>query len=328
MEYKDRNVPYLKIFFLLVCCLTAFLSQAEKVPLIRDEKIIFDLLNKGDIVLSKNVAKAFGKKESVMEIRRIGLVKNSLQIRAAFRDKTVKIYARRNAGVMYYDSYYNELAAYIISKYLGLNIIPATVFRRIGIAKKGLETSNELIKGTLQLWLENTIELYNLTSQNLPYPGALHYKNSQIKEVKAFDCIIGNVDRHAGNLLVDLNERFEEENGVLDRKKVYLGKIWAIDHSRSFYRGIRPDSRSCQLSKLKSGAISLQFIQGMRAWKIEEVAQRLRASGLTEQQLERIRLDTLERRLQKVKKHFEEAQQKSGMTDAEYYSSGLWHRVW
>jgi len=321
-------VPYLKIPFLLSIYLSAFLSHAETVPLIRDEKIIFDLLNKGDINLSKNIAKAFGKKESTMEIRRVGLVKNSLQIRAAFRDKSVKSYARRNVGLMYYDSYYNELAAYVISKYLGLNIIPATVFRSIGIAKKGLEPSKELRKGSLQLWIENTVSLYDLTSNNLPYPGALDYKNSQIKEIKAFDCIIGNVDRHAGNLLVDLNERFEDQNEVTGRKKAYLGKIWAIDHSRSFYRGTPPDMRVCQLSKLKSAAISIQFIQGMRAWKIEEVEKRLRVSGLSEQQLKHIKLETLERRFQRVKKHFEEEQQKSGMTDEEYYSSGLWHRVW
>lgn len=321
-------MPYLKVPFLLVFCLTAFLSQAETVPLIRDEKIIFDLLNKGDINLSKNIAKAFDKKESIMEIRRIGLVKNSLQIRAAFRDKTVKAYARRNVGLIYYDSYYNELAAYVISKYLGLNIIPATVFRSIPIAKKGLEPSKKLRKGSLQLWIENTVELYDLTSHNLPYPGVLDYKNRQIKEIKALDCIIGNVDRHAGNLLVDLNERFEDQNEVTDRKRAYLGKIWAIDHSRSFYRGTPPDSRICQLSKLKSGAISIQFIQGMRAWKIEEVEEKLRASGISEQQLEHIRLETIERRFQRVKKHFEDEQRKSGMTDEEYYSSGLWHRVW
>ena len=321
-------MPYLKIPFLLTVLLTAFLSQAETVPLIRDEKIIFDLLNKGEINLSKNIAKAFSKKESTMEIRRIGLVKNSLQIRAAFRDKSVKGYARRNVGLIYYDSYYNELAAYVISKYLGLNIIPATVFRSIEIAKKGLEPSKKLRKGSLQLWIENTVALYDLTSHNLPYPGILDHKNSQIKEIKALDCIIGNVDRHAGNLLVDLNERFEDQGEVTGRKKAYLGKIWAIDHSRSFYRGTRPDIRACQLSKLKSGAISIQFIQGMRAWKIEEVEKRLRASGLSEQQLKHIKLETLERRFQRVKKHFEEEQRKSGMTDEDYYSSGLWHRVW
>jgi|GEM_PF-2040317 len=317
-----------KIPFLLIIYFTMFSSQAENMPLVRDEKVIFDLLNKGDINLSKNVAKAFDKKESTMEIRRIGLTLDSLQIRAAFRDKTVKGYARRNVGLMYYDSYYNELAAYVISKYLGLNIIPATVFRSLPIAKKGLEPSEELIKGSLQLWLENTVSLYHLTSHNLPYPGILDYKNYQIKEIKVFDCIIGNVDRHADNLLVDLNERFEDPTEMSSREKAYLGKIWAIDHSRSFYRGIRADMRSCQLSKLKLGAISIQFIRAMRMWKIEEVEKKLRASGLSEQQLKQIKLKTLERRFQRVKKHFEEEQKKSGMTDEEYYSSGLWHRVW
>ncbi|MDO6621166.1 MULTISPECIES: hypothetical protein [unclassified Shewanella] len=321
-------MQYLKMAFFLTIYLVAFLSHAVTVPLIRDETVIFDLLNDGDINLSKSVAKAFTTKESIMEIRRVGLVKNSVQIRAAFRDKTVKDYARGNVGLMYYDSYYNELAAYIISKYLGLNIIPATVLRSIPIGKKGLKPSKKLRKGSLQLWVENSVVLYDLTALSLPYPGSAEYKNHQIKEIKTFDCIIGNVDRHAGNLLVDLNERFEDPNEVTDRKKAYLGKIWAIDHSRSFYRGPRLDIRTCKLSKLKSDAISMQFMQGMRDWKIEELEKRLRASGLSEQQLAHLRLESIEHRFQKVKQHFEEQQRKSGMTDEEYYSSGLWHRVW
>ncbi|WP_076539950.1 hypothetical protein [Shewanella sp. UCD-KL21] len=321
-------MPYLKMTFLFTIFLIAFFSHAETIPLIRDEKIIFDLLYTGDLNLSKNVAKAFAKKESIMEIRRVGLVKNSLQIRAAFRDKAVKGNARGSMKLVYYDSYYNEVAAYIISKYLGLNIIPATVLRSMPIGPKGLVSSKQLRKGSLQLWVENTVVLFDLTSSKLSYPGSVEYKKHQIREIKAFDCIIGNVDRHAGNLLVDLNERFEASNELTGNKNAYLGKIWAIDHSRAFYRGPRLDSRSCKLSKLKSQSISIQFMQGMRAWKIEELEKRLRASGLSEQQLARIELDALEHRLQKVKKHFEDEQRNSALADEEYFSSGLWHRVW
>lgn len=136
------------------------------------------------------------------------------------------------------------------------------------------------------------------------------------------------MDGHAGNYLVDLNERLENNVETTGVQKNYLGKIWSIDHSRAFYRGTNLKIKHCDLGKLNYRSVSQAFIQGMRKWQISEVEKALRASGLSEQQLSRLNLESIDGRLQRVKEHFEVEQQKRNMTDEEFYSSGIWHQVW
>jgi len=125
--------------------------QTKSEELIRDESVILDLLNNGKINLSRSIAKTMSKKEGVMQIRRVGLDKNNIQIRAAFRDKSIYINGKNNGHIKYYDAYYNELAAYVIARYLGLNMIPITVLRNILISASRLKPApsievRELIK--------------------------------------------------------------------------------------------------------------------------------------------------------------------------------------
>ena len=316
-----------KILLLLLIGLAYALHATTKHPLIRDENVILDLLNNGHINLSDDVAKAMTQKESERRVRRIGLEKDGWRIRAAFRDKSVRIDGRRTREPKYYDAYYNELAAYLVAKYLGLNIIPATVLRSIPISASGLRPSSRLRQGTLQLWVENSIVEFDLSAKGINYPGNAVFRNQQLREILAMDCIIGNVDRHAGNLLIDLNERFEVEPSRKDKMRPYLGKIWAIDHSRAFHANARLEHRYCNLSKLKVRAISIPFIQHMRSWKVEEIDAILRSSGLSHQQIDNLHLGSMDRRVQLLKGHFEAAQQKSGLADEQFYSSGVWHRV-
>jgi hypothetical protein len=60
---------------------------------------------------------------------------------------------------------------------------------------------------------------------------------------------------------------------------------------------------------------------------MQELVDALEAGGLSKQQVTRLHLDLLERRLQRVREHLEAAQLESGMSDAEFYSSGIWHRA-
>ncbi|WP_026375867.1 hypothetical protein [Aestuariibacter salexigens] len=316
--------------FTLLSALIAIYSSipalsAAAQPLMRDEKIIFELLHHGEIVLSPDVAKAFGQDQSITQIRRIGLRNEQYQIRAAFRDKAIR--RIKEVDITFSDNYYHELAAYIISDYLGLNIIPPTVMREIRISSSGLNYSKDLRQGTLQFWVENSTVLFDHMDTDLVYPGNVDHKNSQIKEIKVFDCIIGNVDRHAGNLLVDGNPRFEATDSMT-KSAPYLGKIWAIDHSRAFYRGQIRSFEYCRLSKLKKGAISLQFAQSMKLWDIEKVEYLLLQGGLSAEQIESIRPASIELRFRKVQQHFIDTQRESGLSEKEFYSSGIWHRVY
>ena len=309
----------------LATCIFFLVAPPAAGQLIRDEQLILDLLSSGTIDLSKDVAKVMAEKESQRKIRRIGLEKNDLRIQAAFRDKQLPVAASKKLRVKYLDTYYNELAAYIISKQLGLNIVPATVLRSIGISKTGLQPRDELREGTLQLWIENSHVEYDLGKNGIDYPGDPTTRNQQLKEIRIFDCIIGNVDRHAGNLLIDFNPRYKDPAGD---QEPFIGKIWAIDHSKAFHRSARLSDQHCKLSEFTVQPVSLAFIQGIRSWQLVEAEETLRTAGLSEQQLSRLHLDVLERRLSKVHEHLEAEQVASKLSDDKFYSSGIWHEVW
>ena len=314
-----------KLSLLLATCIFFLISLPAAGQLIRDQPLILDLLSSGTIDLSQDVAKVMKEKESQRKIRRIGLERNGLRILAAFRDKQLSVSASIKVRVKYLDTYYNELAAYIISKQLGLNIIPATVLRSIGISKTGLKPRDELREGTLQLWIENSYVEYDMGKNGIEYPGDLAMRSQQLKEIRIFDCIIGNVDRHAGNLIIDFNPRYKDP---ASEQEPFLGKIWAIDHSKAFHHSGGVNDQHCKLNKLTVQPVSLAFIQGIRSWQLVEAEETLRAAGLSEQQLSQLNLDALERRLSKVKEHLDAEQVASKLGDDKFYSSGIWHKVW
>lgn len=315
--------PLAALLVLLAC----FLAPTSNGEVMRDEALVLELLNSGEINLSKDVAKAMAAADGIRRIRRIGLEKNGRKIRAAFRDKSVKVKASYRRGLKYTDAYYNEVAAYVIARYLGLDIIPATVLRSIPLAASGLKTTSKPRQGSLQLWIENSRVEYDFATKKLTYPGNLVFRNQQIMEIKVFDCIIGNVDRHAGNLLIDLNQRYDTA-AVPDTQQIpYIGKIWAIDHSSAFHSLSRVDSKTCKLDDLRSRPVSLTFMHGMRSWQLIELEEALRSSGLSEKQIDHLHLKALDRRLNDVKQYLDARKQNSDLSDDDFYSSGIWHRV-
>jgi hypothetical protein len=314
-----------KLRLMLATCIFFLMAPLAVGQLIRDEQLILDLLSSGTVDLSKDVAKVMAEKESQRKIRRIGLESNDLRIRAAFRDTQLPVAASKKLRVKYFDTYYNELAAYIISKQLGLNIVPVTVLRSIGISKTGLQPRDKLRQGTLQLWIENSYVEYDLGKNGIAFPGDPATRNQQLKEIRIFDCIIGNVDRHAGNLLIDFSPRYEDP---ANEQEPFLGKIWAIDHSKAFHRSAKLSDQHCKLSELTVQSVSLAFIQGIRSWQLVEAEETLRTAGLSEKQLSRLHLDVLEQRLAKVQAHLEAEQLARKLSDEEFYSSGVWHKVW
>ena len=100
-----------------------------------------------------------------------------------------------------------EIAAYRLDKHLGLNMVPPTV-ERVFRGKRG----------SLQLWVESEWSLKKKVQKNIPTPPE---KNESWQRAawlqQAFDDLIGNEDRHMGNVLVTSDFR-----AIL------------IDHSRTF----------------------------------------------------------------------------------------------
>ena len=105
------------------------------------------------------------------------------------------------------DSYKNELAAYELSRLLGLETIPPTVPWKL-----------RRRRGAVQLWIENAETGYRDDETRRPADPEAWLKERAT--MRAFDALIENVDRNAGNMLIDPN-----------------GRVWWIDHTRSFGRG-------------------------------------------------------------------------------------------
>jgi len=100
-----------------------------------------------------------------------------------------------------------EIAAYRLDKYLELNMIPPTVEKRF----RG-------DRGSCQLEVEYEMSLREITEKKIKIPlRKIFHWNRAIYLHRAFDNLIANQDRHAGNILVTKDWR-----------------MILIDHSRSF----------------------------------------------------------------------------------------------
>lgn len=101
----------------------------------------------------------------------------------------------------FWESYKSEIAAYELDKLLGLGMVPPAVEKR-----------HRGERGAAILWIEGVRPWKEVEHQPKPPKW-----NLEAIRMKMFDNLIGNIDRNAGNLIVD------------DDWNLYL-----IDHSRAF----------------------------------------------------------------------------------------------
>ncbi len=106
----------------------------------------------------------------------------------------------------FWESYKSEVAAYELDKFLGLDMIPPTVERKV---------KNEI--GAAVMWVSSTKSFKDLGGPPTPPPAQVAAWSRQLIRAKMFDNLICNIDPNLGNWLVD-----SSWNLVL------------IDHTRSF----------------------------------------------------------------------------------------------
>lgn len=106
----------------------------------------------------------------------------------------------------FWESYKSEIAAYEVDKLLALNMVPPTV------EKKWRGESGAAI-----LWLPSVRTWKSAQAETTP-----PHWDAQAVRMKMFDNLIGNIDRNAGNLLIDGEWH-----------------LFLIDHSRAFSDGRR-----------------------------------------------------------------------------------------
>jgi len=119
-----------------------------------------------------------------------------------------------------------EIAAYRLDKYLELNMISPTVEKKF----RGE-------RGSCQLWVDYWIKAKHKNEQKIKVPSyKIFYYNRATYLRWAFDNLIGNEDRHAGN--------------------IFITKDWRIilpDHSRSFRTSKKFTKNLIYTKKYKEG---------------------------------------------------------------------------
>jgi hypothetical protein len=139
----------------------------------------------------------------------------------------------------YWESYKSEIAAYEFDRVLGLDMVPVTVERHW--SGQG---------ASAQLWVKGC----KLLSDFKPQPQPTHPVEwaRQVCRQRVFDCLIANIDRNAGNILVD-----DQYNLIL------------IDHSRAFAAGARPFEKEIR-------RLDREFFERIKALDEESLYARLK----------------------------------------------------
>lgn len=112
-------------------------------------------------------------------------------------DGTVTMYFR--------DSYRSQVAAYELSRLMGLPQVPPTVQRTVAGER-----------GSVQLWIEDAIMWKTIQEEETEVPDPTHLRR-QIDDLRVWDNLIHNTDRNQGNILFDPD-----------------WNLWWIDNTRSF----------------------------------------------------------------------------------------------
>ncbi|MDA2937831.1 hypothetical protein MYX75_06165 [Acidobacteria bacterium AH-259-A15] len=176
--------------------------DGKPLPLQNDEEII-EFLQTATVVSSQKVGSGINGTAKVL------LEKDGVRMHAAFRNVRIdrKNIKMRDGSTRssFRDDCVFELAAYRLSKLLGLDNVPLVVKRKIGGKT-----------GTLQIWIENAIMEKKRLKEKIQPPNRSQWRN-QVQVMRLFDNLIYNEDRNQGNVLFDSN-----------------WKLWMIDHTRSF----------------------------------------------------------------------------------------------
>ncbi len=177
--------------------------EGERLPFTTDEEVE-EFLRTARVVRSREIA------QGITLPRKVLLEKNEIRMHAIFQDvnekKSIIRFATGGTELNFRDSYLFEIAAYQLSRLLGLDNVPPAVLRRHG---------NE---GALRVWVENAMTERIRQKRKITPPDIRRW-NKQIYVMRIFDELIYNTDRNMGNILIDAN-----------------WKLWMIDHTRAFRR--------------------------------------------------------------------------------------------
>ncbi|MFZ2052906.1 MAG: hypothetical protein WAU81_01795 [Candidatus Aminicenantales bacterium] len=160
-----------------------------------------------------------------------------------------------------------EIAAYRLDKYLDLNMISPTVERRF------MEQ-----RGSCQLWVDYWIKAKHKNEQKIKVPSYKVFPYNRATYLRwAFDNLIGNEDRHAGN--------------------IFITEDWRIilpDHSRSFRTSNKFTKNLIYTEKHKEGPKVMKelpraFVEKLKSLNFELIRDNV-GEYLTDKEIEAVLL--------------------------------------
>jgi hypothetical protein len=178
-------------------------ADAEPLPF-QDADSIVRFLATAEIVGAKRID------QGINQPFKLTLERDGVRAHAVFRTVDVKKERYRAPDGQFFpvfrDSYVHEVAAFELARLLGIDAIPP-VSERTYLGKRG----------SIQLWIENVIDDKTRIERGFEPPGLWWVQQKILR--KLFDALISNIDRNAGNVLVEPDS----------------WTIWLIDHTRSFF---------------------------------------------------------------------------------------------
>ncbi len=232
------------LLLLVVPTLTSAAEQAwlgpegQPLPFDTVDQIV-DFLASAPIVASKDLSTGITKP------KKLTLERDGVRLHAVFhsidrRERQTK--RLRNGEVVLHlvDSHRSQVAAFELSRLLGLYNVPPTALRKVN----GRE-------GSVQLWVENAMTEQKRRDRSLRPPDQVDWSHQKADQW-IFDNLINNIDRNTGNTLIDGS-----------------WNIWLIDHTRSFGR-----DRGLPYPE-RISSISRDLWVGLKNLDPEEVRERL-----------------------------------------------------
>ena len=170
------------------------------------EQTLLEYLRTADAVSSKTLPVGITKAKKVL-LQKDGDTANVVFHTVNSHEQRTKRLPNGNVVLYVRDGFTSQLAAYEMSRLLGMANVPPTVERRI-----------DSRRGSAQLWIENGMTELKRVEKGLEPPSHNLWRQ-RYSDMRVFDNLINNIDRNQGNLLIDPD-----------------WNLWLIDNTRSFGR--------------------------------------------------------------------------------------------
>jgi hypothetical protein len=177
-------------------------ADGEHLPFAKEEEIL-EFLATARVVSTEPIPTGSHKPSKLL------LEQYGIKAHAIFRrfetEERIKRVSRGGVVPFFSDSHRNEVAAYELSRLLGMSNLSPAVRRTVGGKV-----------GSVQLWVEHAMSEKERLEQGLSPPNQTAWRR-QLADMRVFDNLIRNIDRTQGNVLIDPE-----------------WKIWLVDHTQSF----------------------------------------------------------------------------------------------